>query len=141
VALAAAHVFRPRPQPAHMAALLAAFLLHLPLPTLHRLRFKLLLCGVGLGVPGVLMPVMAHLWLRARAGNANYLFFQGYVWNVFWSLLVLEMALALLKLDEMDDPDGGGGGGGDCGGGGKAKKSKRGERGGGTRSHLMPIIS
>lgn len=43
---------------------------------------------------------MSHLWLRARSGNANYVFFQGYVWNVFLSLLVLELAMALLKLDD-----------------------------------------
>lgn len=99
-ALAIGHVFRPRPLPAHIAATVGAFLLRLPPPTLHGLRYKLLLCGVGLGVPLVLMPVMAHLWLRARAGNANYLFFQGYVWNVFWSFVLLEMVLALVKLDD-----------------------------------------
>lgn len=82
---------------------MGAFLLRLPPPTLHALRYKLLLCGVGLGVPLVLMPVMTHLWLRARAGNANYLYFQGYVWNVFWSLVLLEMVLALVKLDDAED--------------------------------------
>ncbi len=100
VALATAHVFRPRPQPATVAALLSTSLALLPPATLHALRYKLLLCAVGLGVPGVLLPVMSHLWLRARSGNANYVFFQGYVWNVFLSLLVLELAMALLKLDD-----------------------------------------
>lgn len=107
VALAIAHVFRPRPRPVpHLAALCAAFFCLLPAPVLHALRFKLLLCGVGLAVPATLMPVMAHLWLRARAGNANYLFFQGYVWNVFSTLVVLEMALVLVKLDDVEEPSG-----------------------------------
>lgn len=100
MALAITHVFRPRPQAAHLAALCAAFCLLLPSRTMHALRFKLLLFAVGLGVPATLMPVMSHLWLRARAGNANYLFFQGYVWNVVVTLVVLEMALVLVKLDE-----------------------------------------
>lgn len=103
MALAIAHVFRPRPQPSHIAAITAAFLLLLPTPTLQALRYKLLLCALGLGVAATLMPVMSHLWLRARAGNANYLFFQGYVWCVFMTLLVLEMALVLIKFDDREE--------------------------------------
>lgn len=108
MALAITHVFRPRPQPAHLAAFCAAFCLLLPSLTLHALRYKLLLFAVGLAVPATLMPVMGHLWLRARAGNANYLFFQGYVWNVVVTLVVLEMALLLVKLDDdcVEGPDG-----------------------------------
>ena len=41
-------------------------------------------------VPIVLSPLMLSLWLGNASGNANFLFFQGFVLWVFYALAIIE---------------------------------------------------
>ncbi len=96
VVAAIALLFHPAPRAEQQLGLvLALFGLHPDL--LGALRPKLLLLGVGLVVPLVLGPVMRYLWLEARSGNANYLYFQTLVWSSFLMLLVLEVTVVLVQ--------------------------------------------
>ncbi|EWM30401.1 conserved unknown protein [Nannochloropsis gaditana] len=82
--------------------LLQQITMDVALLTLHptllmALPSKILLLGVGMGVPLVLSPIMSYLWLDARSGNANYLYFQTLVWSALNALLLLEVTVVLVR--------------------------------------------
>ena len=89
-------LFRPSPIMAQQLSLAIALVAWHP-DLLLALRPKLLVLSVGVGVPLLLAPIMKYLWLDARSGNANYLYFQTLVWTVFHSLLVLEVTVVLVQ--------------------------------------------
>jgi hypothetical protein len=89
-------LFRPSPIMAQQLSLAIALVAWHP-DLLTALRPKLLVLSVGVGVPILLAPIMKYLWLDARSGNANYLYFQTLVWTVFHSLLVLEVTVVLVQ--------------------------------------------
>jgi len=89
-------LFRPSPIMTQQLSLVIALVAWHP-DLLMALRPKLLLLSVGVGIPLLLAPIMKYLWLDARSGNANYLYFQTLVWTVFHSLLVLEVTVVLVQ--------------------------------------------
>lgn len=89
-------LFHPSPIMIQQLSLAIALVVWHP-DLLTALRPKLLVLSVGVGVPILLAPIMKYLWLDARSGNANYLYFQTLVWTVFHSLLVLEVTVVLVQ--------------------------------------------
>ncbi len=85
-------------------------LLLLPLRTvdvLTQMRFlPLILFSVV--TTAVISPLMLSLWIQSGSGNANYLFFQGWVMCIFIALYITEYlntAVRMLLTDEEKDKD------------------------------------
>ena len=51
--------------------------------------------SIGILIPLVVSPVMFHQWAYLGTGNANFLFFQGFVMWIFCALGLIEYAAAL----------------------------------------------
>lgn len=63
----------------------------------QHLRNKVLV-AIGLLIPLVLSPLMFDLWVRIGTGNANYLFFQGFIMWIFFGLGLIEYIKVIKKM-------------------------------------------
>lgn len=85
-------------------------LLLLPLRTanvLTRMRF-LPVIFFSVVTTAIISPLMLSLWIQSGSGNANYLFFQGWVMCIFVALYITEYlntAVRMLLTDEGKDKD------------------------------------
>ena len=59
----------------------------------RRFRGAFVIAG-GVMFTSCTMPLMLHMWLELGSGNANFFYFQTLAYNVFVSLLVLELLKA-----------------------------------------------
>ena len=48
----------------------------------------------------ILIPLNYWMWMSTNAGNPNYMWFQCLAYMVFWSLLMQEFLMAVMKRDK-----------------------------------------
>jgi len=69
--------------------------------TLARARCtSLLVCIVSLPMTIILILLNYWMWMSTNAGNPNYMWFQCLAYMVFWSLIMQEFLMAVMKRDK-----------------------------------------